>query len=45
MLVDFISNKYRNKLGDSCKKQISMKRFLILSFTTCNTKTILEMVD
>ena len=45
MFVNFIRNKYDNKLCDSCKKQISMKRFFILRFTISNAETILEMVD
>ena len=45
MLVQFVSNRYRNELGNSGKKQVGMKRFLILGFTPGNTKTVFEMVD
>ena len=45
MLVQFVSNHYRNELGNSGKKQVGMKRFLILGFTPGNTKTVFEMVD
>ena len=45
MLVDFIGNYYSYKLCDSSKKQVSMQSFLILSFSTCNTKAVFEMVD
>ena len=44
MLVQFVSNRYRNELGNSGKKQVGMKRFLILSFPPGNTKAVLEMV-
>ena len=45
MLVQFVSNHYRNELGNSGEKQVGMKRFLILGFTPGNTKTVFEMVD
>ena len=45
MLVQFVSNRYRNELGNSGKKQVGMKRFLILGFTPGNTKTVFEMAD
>ena len=45
MLVQFVSNHYRNELGNSCKKQGGMKRFLILGLTIRNAETIFEMVD
>ena len=37
--MNLISNEYSNKLGNSSKKQLSMKCFLILDFATCNTET------
>lgn len=43
--MDLISNEDGDELGDSCKKQISMKCFLILGFTIRNAETILEMID
>ena len=45
MLVQFVSHHYSDKLGNSGEKQVGMKRFLILSFTTSNTKTVFEVVD
>ena len=45
MPVQFVSNHYRNELGNPGKKQVGMKRFLILGFTPGNTKTVFEMVD
>ena len=45
MLVQFVSNHYRNELGNSGEKQVGMKRFLILRFTPGDTKTVLEMID
>lgn len=45
MPVQFVSHHYSNKLGNSGEKQVGMKRFLIPSFTTGNTKTVLEVVD
>lgn len=45
MLVRFVSHHYSNKLGDSGEKQVGMKCFFILSFTTGNTKTVFEVVD
>ena len=45
VLMDLISNEDGDELGDSCKKQISMKCFLILGFTIRNAETILEMID
>ena len=45
MLVQFVSNHYRNELGNSGEKQVGMKRFLILGFTPGNTKTVFEMAD
>ena len=45
MLVQFVCNYYRNELGNPGKKQVGMKRFLILGFTSGNTKTVFEMVD
>ena len=45
MLVQFVCNYYRNELGNPGKKQVGMKRFLILGFTPGNTKTVFEMVD
>ena len=45
MLVQFVSNQYRNELGNSGEKQIRMKRSFILGFTSGNTKTVFEMVD
>ena len=45
MLVQFVCNHYRNELGNPGKKQVGMKRFLILGFTSGNTKTVFEMVD
>lgn len=43
--MNLISNENSNKLGDSCKKQISVKCFFILGFTIRNAETILEMID
>ena len=43
--MNLISNENRNKLGDSCEKQISVKCFFILGFTIRNAETILEMID
>ena len=45
MLVQFVSDHYCNELGNSRKKQVGMKRFLILGFTPGNTKTVFEMAD
>ena len=45
MPVQFVSNHYRNELGNPGEKQVGMKRFLILGFTPGNTKTVFEMVD
>ena len=45
MLVQFVCHHYSNKLGNSGEKQVGMKRFLILSFTAGNTKTVFEVVD
>ena len=45
MLVQFVSHHYSDKLGNSGKKQVGIKRFLILSFTAGHTKTVLEVVD
>ena len=45
MLVQFVSNHYRNELGNSGEKQVGMKRFFILGFTPGNTKTVFEMID
>lgn len=45
MLVQFVCNHYRNELGNPGKKQVGMKRFLILGFTSGNTKIVFEMVD
>ena len=45
MLVQFVSDHYCNELGNSRKKQVGMKRFLILGFTPGNTKAVFEMVD
>ena len=45
MLMNLISNENRNKLGDSCEKQISVKCFFTLGFTIRNAETILEMID
>ena len=33
MPVQFVSNHYRNELGNPGEKQVGMKRFLILGFT------------
>ena len=45
MLVQFVCNYYRNELGNPGKKQVGMKRFLILGFTSGNTKAVLEVVN
>ena len=45
MLVQFVNNHYRNKLGNSGEKRVGMKRFLILGFTPGSTKIVFEMVD
>lgn len=45
MLVQFVSHYYSNKLGNPGEKQVGMKRFLILSFTTGNTKAVFEVID
>ena len=45
MLVQFVCNYYRNELGNPGKKQVGMKRFLILGLTIRNAATIFEMVD
>ena len=45
MPVQFVSNHYRNELGNPGEKQVGMKRFLILGFTPGNTKTVFEMAD
>ena len=45
MPVQFISRHYSNKLGNPSEKQVSMKRFFILSFTVSNTKAVFEVVD
>jgi hypothetical protein len=45
MFMYLIGYHYRNKLGDSGKKQVSVQCFFVLCFTSCHTKTILEVVD
>ena len=45
MLVQFVSNHYCNKLGNSGEKQVGMKRFPILGFMPGNTNAAFEMVD
>ena len=45
MLVQFVSRHYSDKLGNPSEKQVSMKRFFILSFTVSNTKAVFEVVD
>ena len=45
MPVQFISHHYSNKLGNPGEKQVSMKRFFILSFTVSNTKAVFEVVE
>ena len=45
MHVQFVSHHYSDKLGNPGEKQVGMKRFLILSFTAGNTKTVFEVVD
>ena len=45
MHVQFVSHHYSDKLGNPGEKQVGMKRFLILGFTTGNTKTVFEVVD
>ena len=45
MLMDFIGNYYCNKLSDSSKQEICMKSFLILGFTSSQTKAVFEMID
>ena len=43
--MDFVCIHYGNKLGNSSKQQISMESFFILRPTSCNTKTVFEVVD
>ena len=43
--MNFIRNHYRNQLGNSGKKQISVKSLFVLCFTSGNTKTVFEMID
>lgn len=45
MLVYLISNHDSDKLGDSGKKKVCMERFLILGSASCNTETVLKVVD
>ena len=45
MMVDFVCENNSNKLGDTGKNQISMKRLFILSPASSKTKIILDMID
>ena len=45
MLMNFVGNYHGDQLGNTGQKEICMERFLILSFTSCNTETIFNMID
>ena len=45
MLMDLVSNHYSDQLSNSGEKKVCVKRFLILSFTPRNTKTIFKVMD
>lgn len=45
MFMQLVGYHYGNKLGDSGKKQVSVQCFFVLCFTSCHTKTVLEVVD
>lgn len=45
MFVEIVGNHNRYQLGNTGQEQICMECFFILCFTSCHTKTILEMVD
>ena len=45
MMVDFVCENNSNKLGDTGKNQICMKRLFILSPASSKTQIILDVID
>ena len=45
MFMDFVNYQHCNKLCDSGKQQVGVQSLFVLGFTSCNTKTVLEVVD
>ena len=45
MMVDFVCENNSNKLGDTGKNQICMKRLFILIPSSSKTKIILDVID
>ena len=45
MVIDLIGENNSNELCDTCKDQISMQRFFILSPASCKTEIIFDVVD
>lgn len=43
--MDFVSYQHCNKPCDSGKQQAGVQSLFVLGFTSCNTKTVLEVVD
>lgn len=45
MVIDLIGENDSNELCDTCKDQISMQCFFILSPASCKTEIIFDVVD
>lgn len=45
MVIDLICENNSNKLGDTCKNQISMQSLLILGSASCKTEIVFDVVD
>ena len=45
MLMNLVGNYHGYQLCNTGEKEICMECFLILSFTSCNTETIFNMID